>query len=132
MLNKQNSGYVIIISVLIVGAVGLVITTVLALLANDFYQTSFILEQSNQDKAITNACAEVALQNIYDDNYFFGTGSISLGNGSCDYYVIDTGGETREVQVEGTVDNVTRRVKINISNINPNIIIDSWQEVADF
>lgn len=129
--NKQQ-GYVIIISVLIVGAVGLVVTVVLALLANDFYQTSFAVEQSNQDKAIANACAEVALQRIHDDNYFFGTDTLTLGEGSCDYEVIDLGGEQREIQVDSTVDNITRRVKVLVSDINPNIEISSWQEVSDF
>ena len=130
--NEKQSGYVIIISVLIVGAVGLVITVVLALLSSDFYRTSFSLEQSNQDKAISNACVETALQVIRTDNYYFGTDTVTLGEGSCDYLVIDTGGETREIQSIGTVDNLIRKVKVTVSAINPEIIISSWQEVADF
>lgn len=132
MSSNAKPGYVIIISVLIVGAVGLVITVVLALLSNDFYRTSFSLEQSNQDKAITNACAESALQVIRSNNYYFGTGTLNLGEGSCDYLIIDTGGETREIQSIGVVDNITRKVKVTVSELNPNMKISSWQEVADF
>lgn len=133
MIKKENQqGYVIIISVLIVGTVGLVITVVLALLSNDFYRTSFSLEQSNQSKALSNSCVETALQVVRNDNYYFGTDTVSLGQGTCDYLVIDTGGETREIQSTGTVGNIVRKVRVTVSEINPEILINSWQEVADF
>jgi GxxExxY protein len=130
--HSHRPGYVILISVLIVGVVGLAITTTLVLLGTDFYRTSFTLEKSNKAKSLANACAYKALQTIRTDNYFLGTSTIDFGSNSCDYTVVDKGSEARELQLIGTVSNVTRRVKIEFSDINPTFVFTSWQEVSDF
>jgi len=46
--------------------------------------------------------------------------------------VADLGGQEREVEAVGVVDDSTRKVKVVISQITPELVVQSWQEVADF
>ena len=129
--SDRSKGYIALITVLVTGAVGAAITVSLILLGLGSSRTSFSLEQSNQAKALANACAEEALQQIRDSTAFTGTGSLTLGQGTCGYTVVNDGGENRTVTASATVGTVVRKIKIIVNAINPAINITSWQEVAD-
>jgi hypothetical protein len=132
LYNNERGGYITLVSVLVVGAVGLAITTSLLLLGIGTSRNSFANEQSYQAKALSNACAEEGLQQIRDSTPFTGSGSLTLGQGTCSYTVTSQGGSNRTVTSTGTVGTIIRKVKVIIININPTITISSWQEVADF
>jgi len=131
-MSNVSGGYLTLISILIVGAVGIAITTSLILLGLSSSRTSFALEQSNQAKALANTCAEEALEQIRDSTPFSGSGNLTLGQGTCAYTVTNTGGQDRTITVSGTVGTIVRKVSITIDTINPQINITAWQEVADF
>lgn len=95
-------------------------------------RNSFSLEESNQAKALANACAEEALQEIQDLLVYEGSDTISLGQGSCSYTVTRLASQNRDIEASGTVGDVVRKIEISIDQIRPEINIVSWQEVADF
>lgn len=130
--NKEQRGFITLISVLVVGAVGVAIAFSLLLLGVGNARTSFAIEQSNQAKALANACAEEALQQIRDSTPFTGSGNLTLGQGTCNYTVTSQGGQNRTITSSGTVGTIIRKVKIIIDKINPAIQVVSWQEVSDF
>lgn len=130
--NQEQGGFVTLVSVLAIGAVGLVIVTSTLLLGVGNARTSFVYEQSNQANALTNACAEEALQQIRDSTPFTGSGVLSSGQGTCSYIITTQGGQNRTVTARGDVGTVVRKVEIVIDQINPTIEIVSWQEVGDF
>lgn len=132
MPSIYSKGYITLISVLVVGAVGVAITVSLLLLGLGSSRTSFAYEQSNQAKALANACAEEALQTIRNNTSYVGTSGFDLGQGSCSYTVTNEGGENRTITAVGVVGIINRRVEVVIGDINPQINIVSWQEVADF
>ena len=132
MFFTQKNGFITLISVLVVGALGVAISVSLLLLGLNSSRTSFAYEQSNQTKALANACAEEGLQQIRDSTSFTGTGSLTLVQGTCSYTVTSQGGSNRTITSTGTVGTIIRKVKIIISGINPTITATSWQEVADF
>lgn len=123
-------GYVILLSVLVVGAVGLAIAISLLLLGTGSARTAFALEQSNQAKALANACAEEALEQVRASG-FTGSGSLTLGQGGCTYTVTSGGGSNRQIVTTGIVGTIARKVNITVSSYSPQITISSWQEVAD-
>ena len=127
----NNRGYITLVSVLVVGAVGIAIALSLILLGVGSSRTSFAVEQSNQAKALANACAEEALQQIKDSNPFTGSGNLTLGQGACSYTVTSQGGGNRTIVASGTVSAIIRKTKIIINQVNPTIQVVSWQEVAD-
>ena len=129
-MNKQN-GFVTLISVLVVSAVGIAIAISVILLGLGLSRTSFAYEQSNQAKALANACAEEGLEQIRDSVFFTGTGNLALGQGTCMYTVTNQGGQNRTIASIGTVGTIVRRAQVIISAINPSIAVSSWQEVAN-
>lgn len=131
-MSMYNRGYITLISVLVLGAVGVAITTSLILLGLGSSRTSFALVQSNQAKALANACAEDGLQQIRDFTPYNDTVTLTLGQGTCTYTVTKLIGQNRTVTASGTIGTVVRKVKITVTAINPTIAVSSWQEVADF
>jgi len=129
---QPSRGYITLMSVLIVSAIGTTIALSLILLGLGVSRNSFALEQSNQAKALANSCAEEALQQIRDLTPFAGTGSLSSARGACEYEVVNDGGQNRTITASSTVGTVIRKVKITIDTINPNINIVLWQEVGSF
>lgn len=127
-----HSGYIVLITVLVVGAVGVAIAVSLLWLGLSGSKSSFALQQSNQAKGLANACIEEALQQIRDSTSFTGTGSLTLGAGTCSYTVTSQGSQNRTITATGTVGTIIRKVKVIIDKITGSINVTSWQEVADF
>ncbi len=130
--DNYQKGFIALITVLVIGAVGVAITVSLLLLGLGSSRTSFSLEQSNQAKALANACAEEALQQIRDSIPFEGSGGLTSGQGSCSYTVTKLTGQNRTITASGTVGTIIRKVSIALDKIVPDINITSWQEVTDY
>lgn len=130
---KSQKGVLTLMSVLIAGAVGLAVGVSLILLGLAYSKSGLAFQQSNQAKALANACAEEALEQINLLNSYTATNvSLTMGQGSCLYTVANTGGTTRKITTSGTVATIVRKNQITLSALSPSIIISSWQEVADF
>lgn len=126
-----SQGYIMLITVLVIGAVGLAMAVSVLWLGLGSSKSSFSIEQSSQVRALADACAEEALQQIRDSVPFTGTGTLTLGQGTCTYTVTNDGAQNRTITASGSVNTLVRKVKITIDTINPKINITSWQEVAD-
>lgn len=130
MLNYSRlPGFATLMAVVVMGAVSVTITVSVLLLGIDNSRTSFATVQSNQAKALINACAEDALKTIDNTTGFSGTVNITLGLGTCTYTVVDLGGENRSITASGTVGTIIRKLSITLDDINPTIHLTSWQEV---
>lgn len=129
--NKKD-GYIVLVTVLILGAVGLSIAISIILLGLGQSRSSASLDQLNQAKALANACVEEALQQIRDLDTYEGSGELTIGNGTCGFTVINQGSDNREVQATGTIGKISRKIKVIVDNISPEINISSWQEVSEF
>lgn len=127
----MEKGYITLISVLVTGAIAVAISIALILSGVSASRTSLVLEQSGQAKALADACAESALLSVYASPSFTGSGSLSIGQGSCSYTVTNTGGQNNTITATGVVGTVIRKVKILGTATTP-ITISTWQEVADF
>lgn len=121
-------GYIGLISVLFVGVIGTVVAMSILLLGIADSRTSFALVQSYQARSLADACAEEALQQIADSTSFSGIGTLTIGQGSCDYSVTKGTGQNRMIVTEGRVGTMVRRLSIDVTTINPQIVIGSWQE----
>ena len=127
-----HKGFITLVTVLVVGVVGLSIATSVILLGVGISKTGIAVQASHQARALAVACGEEALQQIRNSTDFSGSGNLSLGQGSCSYTVAVGSGEARTITATGTVSTVVRKVNIIISQINPTITVSSWQEVGDF
>lgn len=127
-----KKGFVTLLSVLIIGAVGVSIAVTLLLMSIDASKTSVINTKSEQAKALANACAEAGLQQIRSSVSYTGTTTLAIGLGNCSYTVTNTGGQTRSINSTGIIDTTVRKVEILIDQINPTILVTSWEEVSEF
>lgn len=126
--NNQTNGYVALISILVIGAVATSITAFLLLSGINASKSAVVIDQGYQAQVLTSACMEEALQQIRDLTSFAGSGNLSLGNGSCTYNVVNTGGSNRTVSATGTVGTILRKATASVTAITPLITISSWQE----
>jgi hypothetical protein len=129
-INKEN-GILTLMSVLLIGAIGLVVGVSLILMGLANSKTSLAVVQEDQAKALANACAEQALQQLFNSSNDYTAGSLTLGQGTCSYTVTNTGGDTRKITATGTVGTVIRKDQITTNGFSP-MVISSWQEVSDF
>lgn len=128
---KRRSGYVLLLSVLILSAVGTAIATSLILLGMASARTSFALARSAQARSLAYACAEEALQQLRLSSSYAGSGNLSIGPGSCTYSVTDAGSGNRNVTAVGTVGSVVRRMATSVTAYNPYLTLPNWQETAN-
>ena len=128
----KQSGYITLLTVLIVSAVAVSIGSSLLLLGLGNARSGFTLQQSKRAAALADACAEEALQQMRFSTAYSGTASLSLDGGSCTYTVTLGAGENRDLQATGTLGTVVRKVWISVTQLTPKTIISSWQEVAHF
>ena len=129
--SAPDRGYITLISVLVIGALGTAIATSLILLGIGSSRTSFVVEQSAQAVTLADSCAEEALEQIRELSSYVGSDTLAFTNGTCEYEVIDGGGENRSIQTVGVVGTVVRRVSVEISAIEPDIVVTSWKEVVE-
>lgn len=135
---KNNRGYVALMSVLIVSAVGVMIAISLLTLGISYQRSSFILEQSYSAEAIANACSNVALEKIRLDAMYMGGETINFGANYCNILSIIKNIDVYTINTEGVVGSILRKNKIVVSrsvDIDTGavfLVIDSWQDVADF
>lgn len=130
MKQKSPNGFAVIFSLLILAAVGVVISTSLLYMSVANTQTAVALQSSYQASDLANACAETALQKLVTSSAFVGTGSLTLGQGTCSYTIAANGASADKVTASGTVGTVVRKVEISIAV--PQLVIFSWQEVGNF
>ena len=90
---QKPNGFITLVSVLVVGAVGTAISASVVLLGLGASRTSFAIEQSNQAKALSIACSDEALMQIRYDTSYSGSGNLTLGQGTCSYTVAAGAGE---------------------------------------
>lgn len=131
-LENNQKGFVALLGVLVVGAVGLAVALSIIISGTDSLRTTESIERSAKAKNLANACAEQAFQEIRNSTPFEGGGSLNLLTGVCSFEVISGGGQNRTIQSVGVSGDVTRKVEIRINAINPDIEVDFWQEVVDF
>lgn len=128
-MSNFQKGYITLLTVLLLVAVGTAIGISLILLGLSSSRTSFALTQSYQAKALANACVEEALEIITDNTPFTGSGTLTLGQGTCFYTVTSGGGQNRTIVASGTVGIIIRKVNVIITKITPHIVVSSWLEV---
>ncbi len=125
--NKNNRGFSTLFVVILLGSA--ILSFALAISTSNFWsiQRSTAAKNSIQGKALVNACAEIALENIRQNNSYAGTNNITLNNNSCDYTVTNNGGASKKIIVSGTINTVISKLTIITNSFNP-LTISSWLE----
>lgn len=128
---QPRSGYVVLLTVLIVGVVAVSIATTLLVSSVDSARSAATKEQSRKARTMSDACAEEALEQIREASGFTGYGTLTLGGNTCSYNVANLGGTNRQIIASSTVGSAVRKAKAILDKVKP-INITSWQDAIDF
>lgn len=130
----MNKGFTALISVLIVGALILVISIGAAVRSLNQGQMSTQNELSERVRSLAHACAEDALLKLKTTTSYAGNETITV-QGSYTCLILPTegsGSSNRTIKTQSTVSGYTAKVKMVVSQLRPTTQITSWEEVADF
>ena len=111
---SQSSGFIVLMAIIVMGAVAVVSSLIILTLSANGAQVSAIVEQSNQAKALADACTEYALDALHQNPAYSGDETINLGFGDCSIEPVSLSGELSDmatIETTGTVDDVVRKVE---------------------
>lgn len=128
-------GYILLLSILIIGTVASAVVVSLMLLGTSSARTAFSIQQSEDAIALSQACSEYALMKLRADPSYEGSefvSQFSFGK-TCEVLTIGgVGNNNRILCTEAIVGTVARRMEIIVQQILPKTLIYSWQEVPVF
>ncbi len=131
--NGTKPGYILLITVVIIGAISSAILASLLLLGNSSSVVSFSIHQSANAEAYSQACAEYALQKLRNDPNYSGNETKIFASGTCDILPIGgIGNENRLLCTEGVSGDAVRRLQIIIERVLPKVRIGTFEEVPVF
>jgi hypothetical protein len=132
-VSNNEEGYIALISVIIVSTLVMLIASSANLISISEAQMGLGEKQSWEAFYLATACGEEALIKLKEDLKYKGNESLTFDNGSCQILGATGGGNTsRTIRVSASVNNIVRKIRIDISQVNPVMDIGSWLEVADF
>ena len=126
---KKQKGFIAITTVIIVSALVLIVGIGISLESIGEMKMGLQKSLSSQSYYLTNLCAEQALMNLEEDSSYLGDEIINISNGSCTILPIE-GNWT--IKVSASSSGQIKKMKLVLNQIDPEIIVDSWEEVAEF
>lgn len=130
MIKKE--AFVLMISVLIVGAIVLSISLSVVFVNINAGKNSIDIRDLDQARMLTNSCSELALYELGQNPSAVGISVNNIGDDVCTYNIIQSTPTERIIQSEASYKNSTRKELVVVSSLSPEIVIESWREVADF
>lgn len=132
-MHKKRKGFILLITILIIGAIASAILSSLLLLGISANQVSLSVQQSEKALATAQACAEYALLKLRQSPSYGGNEFLTIGDDQCEILTVGgIGNNNRAVCTEGTSGEAIRRLEIAVSQVLPQTMLYSWQEVAIF
>lgn len=132
-VRSSRQGYILLITILIIGAIASAILSSLLLLGISANHVSLSVLQANQSLSIAQGCAEYGLLKLRQSPAYAGNEFVTVGANACEILPIGgIGNNNRVLCVEGKVGDAVRRLEIAVSQVLPQTKIFSWQEVSVF
>jgi hypothetical protein len=132
-ISRTHSGYVFLVTVLVIGVIASATAASLALLGWAAEQNGYMLQQSNQASEYAQICAERTLRELRNDLNYAGEVTYEFDHGHCEVNrITGSGNENRNICISGVGGDNIHRYEIDVKRLYPTVMIDSWQEVADF
>jgi hypothetical protein len=128
IIGKQE-GLVALMAVLIILVTALVIGIGLSLRSISGMKMSLQKFQSSEAYYLANLCAEQGLMKLKENRSYLGGETLNIQERQCTILPIE-GNWT--IKVSATSSNQFKKMVIIVEEINPRMIISSWEEVVDF
>ncbi len=126
---EKQKGLVALMAVLIILVIALAIGIGLSLRSITGMIMSLQNVQSSEAYYLTNLCAEQALMKLKENRDYPGAETINVQEGQCTILPVEG---RWIIKVSATSSDQVKKMVIVINKISPKMIINSWEEVADF
>ena len=126
---KSEKGFIALITVLMVLLVALTVGLTISFLTINEAQMSLQKSQSFQAYYTANACAEMALVKLKKDKNYRGGETSNTGAGICYIFPIE---DNWIIKTMSYFSGQIKKIKIVVSQLKPEVVVESWEEVADF
>ena len=130
---KNNKGYIALVGVILLGAAIVLALLTVGLNVRTGSKMTLNTKDSERSYFLSQACAEDALQKLWENSEYVGNEILTFDQGICGILPIESGANNEIIiKVYGEVSNHTKRSIIIIATTTPQIIINSWTEAASF
>ncbi len=120
-------------SILIMSSVILIIGLTASVGALMESRMALSFEKASQSLSLANLCAERAIWELKQDENYEGGEELLVEGNSCFIMPIEWWNEEGRIVVgEGRVDDHRKRVRVRLSQIDPDIVVSSWEDVLAF
>ncbi len=124
-MNNQPSGFIALVTVLIISAVALSTASTVSLLAIGEAQTSLAMNKGEENLQLVEGCAEDALLKAWASNSYNG-GNITRPEGTC-IITVAKAGNNWTITATTTATSFNRTVQVAFNRTN-GIVMNSWNE----
>lgn len=128
-LYTNRDGFVALVSVLVLGAVGLDLAVSLLMLGLDTGRTALAYTQAVQASGLASACADAGLSELKAAVACEADGNLQFGSGTCEFTAAVGGGYACQLTATGTVENVVRHMQVNLSQVDPSLTVANWRQI---
>lgn len=127
---KNNSGFMAIMSAIIISVILLIIATTLGF--NGFQSRLNILDSELKERSLglADACIDIAMQQIASDLSYAGDVSFPVGSDSCYVGTITPSGTQRIFKTRGVYSSFHTNLRVTIETSDFSII--SYEEISTF
>lgn len=129
---ELNKGYIALISVILIGALGTAIMISVIASGVSASKTDLSLQQSGVGRVLASSCAEEALQKILETGTTSSIGNLTIGSGTCSYIITSQNGQNITINSTGMLGTIVTKIKVILATTTPSIVLSSWKEVSDF
>lgn len=136
ILNQHKSGFVALLTVVIIGAAALTLAYGAAMLGLGELEAGYAEQRGQEAFVATDGCMEESLRRLRLDLAYSGSNfSFTGGNPTCTVSVIDLGGGQRRITGTGSVnagsDNYRKTIQMIVTiGAGNRITVNSWQEIS--
>lgn len=131
--STPRSGYIVLLSVLVIGAIAIATASSLVLLGISAQQSGFAVVKAEQALENARTCVERAVRSLRLSSAYTGNQTFVLVEGTCSLRTIaGSGNANRIICAEGKSTRSTRRLEVELSQILPTTKVKSYKEVQTF
>ncbi len=127
-----EDGYVALLSVLTLSAIGLAIVTTSLMYGTDAILQGTLVQQAVRARALAEACTEEGLQVTKDlVSCQNASGGLTFADHSCEYEITGEGTASCVVSARGLVGPVVRKLRAEVVVTETGLQLSSWYETGD-
>ena len=128
--NSLESGFIALMSAIIVSAVILVVTVTLSY--SSFFTRYNLLDSEFKDRsaALAEGCVDMALLKLAVDPSYSGNETVNIGSESCQIRPVLTSGSNKIIETQASFQNAFTNLRVTIDQNT--FVVVSWAEIPHF